>query len=77
MHVEIGTHLTKYMQMRDSYVPGFRGGEEKEHRVGDTMWRAWIKTTLIQKRNRLTDIENRLVVAKEGRERNGLGVWAR
>ena len=30
-----------------------------------------------QNRNRLTDKENRLVVAKEGegRERDGLGVW--
>ena len=33
--------------------------------------------TYLQNRNRLTDIENRLVVAKgeDGWERDGLGVW--
>ena len=36
----------------------------------------WHKWTYLQNRNRLIDIENRLVVAKEwGRERDGLGVW--
>ena len=36
-----------------------------------------IKSLYLRNRNRLTDIENRLVVAKGevGRERIGLGVW--
>ena len=37
----------------------------------------WHKGTYQQNRNRLTAIENRLVVAKGewGRERDGLGIW--
>ena len=37
----------------------------------------WHKRTYLRNRNRLTDIENRLVVAKgeEGWGRDGLGVW--
>ena len=40
MHMEIGKHRTKPLQMRDSYVPGFRGGEEKEDGDDDAMWEA-------------------------------------
>ena len=35
----------------------------------------WPKWTSLKSRNRFTDIENRLVVAKGGGERDGLGVW--
>ena len=42
------------------------------------MWnlKIWHKLTYLQKRNRLTDIENRLVVAKgaAGGNKDGLGV---
>ena len=36
-----------------------------------------MKNTDIQNRNRITEIENRIVVTKEGREKewDGLGVW--
>ena len=38
--------------------------------------KTWHKWTYLQNTNRLTDIENRLVVAKaEGREWDGLGFW--
>lgn len=37
MHMEIGKHLTKYMQMRDNYVVEIRGGEEREDRVRHAM----------------------------------------
>ena len=37
MHMEIGKHLTKYMQMRDNYVVEIRGGEEREDRVCHAM----------------------------------------
>ena len=38
----------------------------------------WHKQTYLQNRNRFTDVENRLVVAKWGSdEGEGLGVWDR
>ena len=35
----------------------------------------WHKGTSLQNRDSLTDMGNRLVVAKEGWEMHGLGVW--
>ena len=40
------------------------------------MWNLkYDKLTYLRNRNSLTDIENRLAVAKAGEGRNGLGVW--
>ena len=37
MHMEIGKHLSKCMQRRDSYVGDFRGGEGRGDRVCHAM----------------------------------------
>lgn len=36
-HMEIGKHPTKHVQLREGYVPGFKGEWKKEDRIGDAM----------------------------------------
>ena len=50
--------------------------EKDKYMVSYTWNKIWHKQTCLQNRNRLIDVENRVVVAKGegGRERDGLGV---
>lgn len=36
-HAHGNRHPTKHVQLREGYVPGFKGEWEKEDRIGDAM----------------------------------------